>query len=355
MRNTPLPLSVAIGVLLGTTALKAQECESVIALSRGTKEVVRTKSEIEQFASSFCKTYNSQNKNTNSRQGEASFKMLRAGTKSANSTYADVAEKFCDKSNGSIASDAAFKEYVNDVSPLAYSAYQACIGMRNNALRFKVDVAAILPKSFSLVVSFTPTDPAVKSASLHYSTNGNSTTCYWGSRKTASPSSEITIPRQNSIQLTCNREDSGGDSVVQIVRTDGQDDPLTLRWPQYGKDGVPIDTVSALQRRIETLDSELQGLKAAPTILGAGLTSVCRSSSQSSPKFERVCSFDVDFKASRKYYVLTSIQLLEGSAGGTPSIYVEVSNQTETGFRITLHTAFAPLRSAAINWVAVAK
>lgn len=233
----------------------AQNCESVIALSKVVNTTVSDKDSLEQHASNFCNEYSKAQGSGKSSSFGASFKFLSASFGSSTVSAETVASKYCSANNSSVASKDAYKNYIETISPNAYSAYEQCLRMANDHLQFSVDIAGILPTEFSISASFVSPIRAATNAEVSYSASKD-VNCKWDD----GPDKKIAIQTGGTAILECSRTDSTVKSYVRLVRKDGPGQPLILPWQAYTKEGVPVDTIRDFQKSMEALQNKLSSL-----------------------------------------------------------------------------------------------
>jgi len=243
-------------ILTFNTVVYAQECESVIALSKVVTSAVSDKESVEQHAANFCNEYSRSHGSSSSASYGASYKFLSASFGSSSVSAETVASKYCSASNSYSATKDAYKQYIETISPNAYSAYEQCLKMSKQDLLFNVNVGSILPNQFSMSTSYVSSIAGSTQAVVTYSAS-NGVSCKWD----GSPDKKQTILTGSTVILECTRTDPTKKSFVTLVRNDGRNEPLTLPWQAYDKDGIPIDSLSALQTKVDSVLSQLGPIK----------------------------------------------------------------------------------------------
>ena len=114
--------------------------------------------------------------------------------------------------------------------------------MSERGLKFNVNLASILPKEFSLSVSFLSLTAEEKSADVAV-TPSDGVTCEW------SDDTELmtTIATGSTTILRCNRNDQTNRSYVRLTRVDGFKGEMVLPWSAYDEDGNAVDELAELQ------------------------------------------------------------------------------------------------------------
>lgn len=231
----------------------AQQCETVVALSKVVSTVVSDKDSVDQHASNFCNEYARSSGRSSSSSFGASYKFLSASFGSSSVSIDEVASKYCSASNNYSATRDAYKQYIEAISPNAYSAYEQCLRMTKQDLRFNVNLASVLPTQFSMSVAFTSSVKNSINAKLAYSAS-DGIKCKWDTSETRS----VSMASGSSAILDCSRPDQTKRGYITVVRGDAtSSDPLTLPWQAYSKDGVPVDAMASLQKTITGLQGDL--------------------------------------------------------------------------------------------------
>lgn len=234
-----------------------QECENVIALSKTRSVTVSDQSTVEQHAANFCNEYAKASGSSSATNFGASYKFLAASFGQSNASAEQVASRYCSANQTFKSANDAYKQYVEAISPNSYNAYSQCISMSQRSVRFNIDPASILPDEFTLSVSFASDVAESKSANFAYSAP-KGVSCNWDATKENS----ITVNSGATEILKCSRDAFNKRAYVTIVRKDGGNS-MTLPWPAYGADGVPVDQVSNLDAKITELSGKLEQLTSA--------------------------------------------------------------------------------------------
>lgn len=261
---------LALSMAFLATSANAQECESVVALSKVVSTVVSDKDSVEQHASNFCNEYaKSSGKSSNSSFG-ASYKFLSASFGSSSASVEEVASKYCSATNNYSATKDAYKQYIESISPNAYTAYEQCLRMTKQDLRFNVNLASVLPTQFSMSVAFTSSVAGSPTAKLAHSTS-DGINCKWDN----SIEKSLKIASGSSAILECSRKDQTKRGYVTVVRSDAtSSDPLTLPWQAYNKEGVPVDTLAAVNQAISGLQGDITSISNALTKLQSRIDAI---------------------------------------------------------------------------------
>lgn len=253
--------------LLCAADASAQECLSVIALSKTVSTTVSDKETVENNARNFCNSYSSGRTSASGTNFGASYKFLSATFGKSNASAETVASKYCDASQTNNAAKDAYKQYVENISPNAYSAYAQCLAMSQADLSFNVDANSIIPKQFSMSAAFSSKVSGNQSAKVDVSAS-DGITCAW--RNTSG--SEVTLESPSSAILDCRRDSGGERGFVTLVRTDATNvKPLTLQWPAYDAQGNKLDTIARLQDRIDAIESSISTTDQFVEIIGRSL------------------------------------------------------------------------------------
>ena len=225
----------------------AQNCESVIALSKTTSALVSGQSNFQQEASNFCKEYSSAKQAGASMSAGGSYGLFSASVGMNNQSAEAIASKYCSASDSSTASQSAYRSYVESISPNAYEAYARCVDFSTGSLKFGVDSGSILPAEFTVSASYTSPNQASKESRLEI-TPSTGVEC----NHIGVPTKLIVIPTGASASITCKRTNTAAPGYVKFVNASSSrlNDYLTLPWPAYAADGNPVPSLQALQKQL---------------------------------------------------------------------------------------------------------
>ncbi|MGO7337722.1 hypothetical protein [Rhizobium leguminosarum] len=268
------PIFIAAFSLIPTTIF-AQECESVIALSKVQSVVISDQATVDQHSANFCNEYSKSSGNSSSTSFGASYKFLSASFGQSGASMEQVASRYCSAEQSFKSATDAYKQYVESISPNAYDAYAQCIEMSKKNVRYNINAASILPDEFTMSVSFTSAQAGDTSATLAYSAP-EGITCRWDGTDEKSSS----IPSGSTEILKCSRSDYSQRAYVTVVRKNEDSKPMTLSWPAYSADGVPINQIASLDSAVQALTGtakqlqvDVNTLRAENTTLKADLIS----------------------------------------------------------------------------------
>lgn len=259
-------LILCIAVLCATNA-SAQECLSVIALSKTVSITLSDKETVENNARNFCNSYSSGRTSASGASIGSSYKFLSATFGKSDVSAEAVASKYCDASQINNAAKDAYKQYVENISPNAYSAYAQCLAMSQADLSFNVDVNSIISKQFSMSAAFSSKVSGNQSAKVDVSAS-DGIMCTW--RNTLG--SEVTLTSPSSTILDCRRNSGDEKGFVTLVRTDASNvKPLTIPWPAYDAQGNKLDSIARLQDKIDDVENSVAITDKLVAILGKSL------------------------------------------------------------------------------------
>lgn len=249
-------------VLIACSAAQAQEkCESVIALSKVVTNTVTDESAFKKQAANFCSDYAKRQGGNNSTNIGVSYGAISGSFGQSGASMEEIASKVCSSSDLSQADSAAYKNYVETISPNAYAAYQSCVAMTGSDMRFDVNLAAVLPAEFSITVGFASRAEGNSQANMAFSSS-KGVACRWGN----TAKDTYSIPDKGSVILKCARDDQTKPGYVKVSRTNGIGGELTIPWVAYSKEGVPVATLANMQKAIDQLS--LQATAASTNIAG---------------------------------------------------------------------------------------
>lgn len=327
----------AFAFTLFSAVTVAQQCESLIALSKVSSATVADKSAVEQNASNFCSEYSKSGGKSGSSSFGASYKFLSLSSANADTSVEAIASKYCSASSNFSQSTDAYKQYVDTIAPGAFEAYQECIQLASKDVRFHLSANGILSNEFSMIVSFAGSTGNNRSAVIS-ANPASGITCTWDG---SSNKPEIELGTGQTTVLHCERKDADKRGYVIVARTDGTKESITIPWREYGKDGMPVDSLAALQARVRKLETELANLVAKHAITQTNLnnltdrtavveaaTAVVLSRSNACPSgWRRVATLLVGFNPESLNDALssgfiTATALVGGWPGGHPLICV---------------------------------
>lgn len=256
---------IAVAVVVSLTlspSIGAQNCEALIGLSKVVSTVVSDKSSVEKHAENFCSEYSRSKASGGSTSFGVSYKFLSASLGRSDTSAEAVAAKYCSASNLEKAAVDAYQQYVETIAPNAYASYESCIAA-GQSVRF--GDATVLPEELGLSMSFVGLSTADTQATLSFVASRD-VTCTWD----AARANRVTVRAGGTAKLTCNRRDASRQSFVLISRVDGtQSRGFQINWRKYDKDGNVVDSVAALQARIEGVEQRVVALAAPPSAVEA--------------------------------------------------------------------------------------
>ena len=251
-------MSIAVFMVGGAFASNAvaEGCEDVILFSKLSSSAVKTKSSIEANAANFCNEYQQAKTYGRTMAASASYKFLSASYGSSNASTEEVASKFCSATSLNNVNNEAYKEYVETISPEAYTSYQQCKRMENKSnIIFDLNPVDMSPKQLSMTVKYQAGMGGATPILKYVTTKG--VTCSWldTTNKTFTFNADI-----GATDLTCTREDTLNNSSVKIVSTKSND-VISFKWPAFTSDGVTVDAMKDLLQKNKKLEERLNVLE----------------------------------------------------------------------------------------------
>lgn len=251
-------------LLASEQCLAQQDCESVIALSKVVTTTVADRASVEQHASNFCNEYEQSRGKSGSSGFEASYKFLSLSQSNTSASKEEIASKYCSASSSNLRSSDAFRQYIEAISPNAYSAYEQCIANQQRDLKYNVNTASVLPKQFTMSASFVSSTGRPSTHVTYSASEGVSCTWLGGEGRTQK------IASGTVAVLECKRTSASTPSYVSLNGSEANQVPLTLPWQAYDSSGTPIDVLSAIRSQISRLESRLQQMTDVTTAIGNG-------------------------------------------------------------------------------------
>lgn len=238
-----------IMLALTSQQLAAQNCESVIALSKRVSVTVEDQKSLEAAAADFCSSYSKATANSSGSSLGIGFGMLSASFGSANADVSSVASRYCSVQNSSHAREDAYRRYIESISPDAYRAYELCIRYSQQDLKFSLDPATTLPSEFTMVALYASKTQGARAELAFDASDG--VACAW----VGNSAGKQLLESGSSAALKCKRADSGTKSYVSVFSPTIAIEPLSIPWQAYTKDGTPTDAVDALRQSLDAVES----------------------------------------------------------------------------------------------------
>lgn len=230
------------------------DCTDVIKLSKITSEVVQNRDSFESNASAFCKEYKSTSTTAKSANYGLSYKFLAASMGTANASETEVASKVCSSDASQSSRADAYRQYVESISDKAYSAYEACERMKSAEITFTLN--SLLNKSITISVGNSSKKAAP--AQIAFDASGGAT-CEW--KIIGQKQDILTLPTGSSALLKCSRSNIEEEAAITITETSSASgNSLTIPWAALDKNGVPIDHIKLLNKKVENSVAQLEAI-----------------------------------------------------------------------------------------------
>ena len=255
-------LRIVVSVVLGGGAAVAQEaaaqddCAEVIRMSRHTASVVQTQDHFEEHAQNFCDAYRSNQSSSRSRSYQASYELLAGSMSGSRTSESQVASQYCSANRRESRRQDAYEQYLNTVSPGAFSAYATCKKFSSTGTQIALSAVHKTEMFVTLRNSLDTGEARIK----YSGTRGID--C----RRDASDANEqsqdpwVLKPRSAAV-VKCNRPSpTQADSVIVYTST-SPNTPLTFPWSAYNTEGKPVDSLRDLQRDVRNVNTELGALE----------------------------------------------------------------------------------------------
>ena len=226
----------------------ADECESIINASRVYTKYSFSEAEVKSQADNFCSSYQRHVDSGSNFNAEASYKFFSGGVGVSNKTLDEVASSICSSTNRYQASESALQYYAESIAPGAFDAYKQCKLLSTRNLSFIVDRASVLPKEIVIEVAYNKESTTATTARVRYSAS-QGVSCRWNE----SGNNPVSIPSAGQAQLKCRRDFNDKKSSISIDRMDGGGH-LAFPWGVYSPEGIPVDIVSSLDKRISEVE-----------------------------------------------------------------------------------------------------
>jgi len=231
----------------------AVECENLIALSKTVTSTVADKSAFNSHAEKFCSEYHKSESSGGAMTAGASYKFLSASFGKSTMSAAEVASKVCYDKKGELSTTDAYEQYVETIATGAYSAYETCVRFKgNNDLQFDVDLASVLPAEFTITIGYMQSVQGADTSDLVYS-GSKGVACTWNGK----PTETTKLKAPSSVAVKCTRPQQGTPGYVKFTRTNGVGGSLTVPWPAFDKNGIPVATLEGLKTQLFNTETSL--------------------------------------------------------------------------------------------------
>ena len=261
MRRPPQGLlRIVVSVVLGGGAAGAQEaaaqddCAEVIRMSRHTASVVQTQDHFEEHATNFCDAYRSSQSSSRSRTYQASYKLLAGSMSGSRTSESQVASKYCSANKRESRRQDAYKQYLNTVSPGAFSAYATCKQFSSTGTQ--IALSAVHERE--MFVNLTNSLDTGEARINYRGTQGID--CLWDASDDNEQSQEWVLEPRSAAVVKCNRTSPTQKDSVIVYTSTSPKTPLTFPWSAYNEEGHPVDSLRDLQQQLATLGRDVTNL-----------------------------------------------------------------------------------------------
>ena len=315
---------------------------------------------MENHASNFCSEYSRHRSDSTTYNFGASYEFLSASFGSGHASADDVASKFCSSDSSGHASAGAYQSYIENIAPGAYGAYAKCLQLKDNSIEFSIPEATVLKDQFVLTLTFKPAGKKVLvSSPLHpkgYLVVGISAT-----------NLAERLSQESVATLSCSRSNYKQQSFVEVSQQTDGEAKFSVPWQAYNDEGIPVNVIADLTRKIATANSEIEKLKRSQVQVESGDITIAKgpdsrdledgSSCNNNPdnlrglKNARI-NFHQPFKSVPKVVVgLHQLDLPQGEM----RLWIKVETVDKSGFNYSFITwCTSRVNGAEAQWIAVA-
>lgn len=239
--QTPIIVAIAMFPL---TAIA--DCKDLISMSKTVSSSTQSRSSFESSAATFCSEYKKGTTITKSANYGISYKLIAASMGTSKASEEEVASKVCSANAGESSRADAYQQYVETISDNAYKAYEACEKLQ--VAKIDISVRSILNDEVTISVGNSSTKAAP--ATFQFITSAGAT-CQWQTAGVA-PTNPTSVPPGTTVFLKCSRSNIGKQESITIGDTsDGAGAKLTIPWQAVTPQGIGIDLVGQLMKRVE--------------------------------------------------------------------------------------------------------
>ncbi|WP_242183602.1 hypothetical protein [Sphingomonas sp. CARO-RG-8B-R24-01] len=232
---------------------QAQTCNNLIELSRIRSSRITDNTSFHQFINNFCRQHSEAHTQGKSMSGGGSYEGFAANFGSSSMSADAIAGKYCSDTQSTQSRADAFQQYIEEIAPGAYTAYDNCLKMSYYLIGFGINPAAIGASSARFSVS--NRSPSSGNAESIAFTTSLGVHCNWSNPAgQASQGSSVVLRSNTTANLICSRNSASTLDSVSIFAATRADSEVVIPWDSY-TDGVPDSLLQRLQKAIADLDA----------------------------------------------------------------------------------------------------
>lgn len=240
---------VAKFLTLATAIPAYADCSDVIKLSMNSTSEFVTQSDFENDVRNFCRSYNRQKQAGSTVGVDAKYKVISLGFKSGSNSADAISDKYCDENNSVDASAGAYRKFIHEVAPQAYSSYNQCVSEKRS---FNVTIGSATSDYAPITVNFVP-QSAGEYAEIMVSTD-SSVQCDLKEPKK--------MDKAGNFLIACSRTNVTKPGSITVTNLAGGMGTISVPWTAYtAPDGIPIDLARRYLASVEEMNDFKSALK----------------------------------------------------------------------------------------------
>ncbi|MEP0068205.1 hypothetical protein [Pyruvatibacter sp.] len=226
-------LMCALCGLVWSNPAYADQCLSLVKLSKIVSSSLVSEAEFTSDVKGFCESYSRNQSGTATNGIDLGYDDFSFGGKSASSHANSLARSLCKSSDTREIKENVYQSYIEKIAPGAFEAYQTCA--THSARDFSVSIGESTSTFVPIAVRFSPGRQRGTYASISLEASPD-VTCN---------NNEDTIEENGTLLFSCSRPDDSRRSTISVVNTASSEANSTwsIPWTAY-RNGVPVNLVS---------------------------------------------------------------------------------------------------------------
>ncbi|MYN67021.1 MAG: hypothetical protein F4X11_18635 [Acidobacteria bacterium] len=268
--------TVLTAVSFCTASLHGQtvdHCLEVLRLSRTTLQSAMSRNQLVNILTSFC----AEHQRSDSRSSGLDLSALGLDTSGGDANA--IAMKYCSGERNELRNQFDFQQYLDELDPGAHASYQACEAARTDDVEFQMSTP--LTRNVLELFVFHSTTVPHSTAEMSWSASAP-VKCNWdgSADEDAEASRRRTLDALERTRLRCTREDFAREPIhepdfVNVIRNGGHA-TISIRWPKYSRDNVPVPRISEFARRLDIHERIAAAVTRALDALSGEMVRECR-------------------------------------------------------------------------------
>ena len=268
--------TVLTAVSFCTASLHGQtvdHCLEVLRLSRTTLQTAMSRNQLVNILTSFCAEHQRSN------GGSFGPDLSALGLDTSGGDANEIAMKYCSGERNELRNQFDFQQYLDELDPGAHASYQACETARADDVVFQMSTP-LTRNVLELFVVHSTTIPH-STAEMSWSAS-EPVKCSWDGYADGDVETtrRRTLDALERTRLRCTREDFAREPIhepdfVNVIRNGGHA-TISIRWPKYSRDNVPVPRISEFARRLDIHERIAAAVTRALDALSGEMVRECR-------------------------------------------------------------------------------